>query len=275
VGTRYQGQIHYWEVWNEPNDSDYFSGAPEKLVSLAQQAYTILKGIDPDNQIVSPSPYDLEYLDLYLALGGGDYADIIGCHFYILEDEPEVLYEHYIPNARLILQRHGLAHKPLWNTEAGWFAPPPLPDDVAVGYVARAYLLNWAAGVERYYFYDWDSHGPAGVELSVSPDYTTLIPAGVAYGQVSRWLIGARMTDLTTDANDTWTIQLARADGSEAYVVWNPHHPPTQTLTFDIPPAWDVEQWRGLAGNVSSLDGLFQVQIDWRPILIEELTSLH
>lgn len=263
VGTRYKGKITYWEIWNEPNYEWFWTGSPEKLVSLAQQAYDILKAIDSGNQIVSPSPYDLGYLDEYLSLGGGDYADIIGYHFYLAEgEEPEYLYESYVPVAKYILGSHGLADKPLWDTENGW-PGRPLPSDIAVGYVARSYLLDWAAGISRYYFYSWDNGEP--VVLADPPGYNTLNPVGVAYRELSEWLIGSRMIDISTGADDTWTIQLARADGTQTFVVWNP----SQTVAFDIPFSWDVQQLHNLAGAVIDLDGVSQVMIDQRPILLE------
>lgn len=269
VGERYRGKIHYWEIWNEPNSTDFYSGTPEKLVDLATQAYAILKQIDPTNRIVSPSAYSVDYLDHYLALGGGDVADIIGYHFYVGE-APEVLFTSYIANVRLTIEKHGILHKPLWNTEEGWlratpFAPITIPDSVAVGYVARAYILNWASGVNRFYYYAWDNHGYMDIDLTTA-DSITPTAAGIAYREIARWLIGAQMVDLQRADDDTWTVRLIRPDGSNVYIVWNP----TVKSTFTIPSSWNVNRQRELNGTVHSLAGIQAVEIDGSPVLLEE-----
>ncbi len=264
VGTRYQGQITHWEIWNEPNYHWFWTGNTVQLVSLAQQAHGILKSIDSSNLIISPSPYDLGYLDEYLSHGGGDYADIIGYHFYLVEgEEPEFLYESYVPVAKFIMDSHGQSAKPLFDTENGW-PGWPLPDDVARSYLARSYLLEWAAGIGRFYFYSWDNGEP--VVLADPPFYDTLNPVGVAYAQVSRWLIGSRMIDIETQADDTWIISLERPDGTHLFAIWNP----TQTVNFDIPPSWNVQQMANLAGDVIDLNGTTLISINQLPIFLVE-----
>lgn len=267
IGTRYAGRIRYWEIWNEPNDASFFTGSPATLVDLAREAHTILKAIDPQNQIVSPSPYALDYLDTYLALGGGAWADVIGYHFYVIGLEPEVLSESYIPGARAILDSHGLSSKPLWDTEAGWYAPPALPADLAMAYVARSYLHNWAGGVSRFAWYAWDQEN-AGIALSLPPAFDQPTPGAVAYGEISRWMVGSRMRAIGKDAQGTWVAELSRADSSRAYVVWHPAHTAAAPLAFAIPPAWGVQWRRDLLGAVAPLGGS-TTPVDRVPVLLE------
>ncbi len=273
VGTRYAGRIRYWETWNEPNDSAFFSGTPETLLALSREAHAILKSIDPSNRLVSPSPYDLGYLDRYLSLGGGMYADVIGYHFYIIGSAPEILYTSYLPNARLILQNHGLDDRPLWNTEAGWFALPELPDEIGVAYVARSYLLNWARGVDRFYYYAWDQF-PAGIELSSPPNFDVPTAAGVAYHQSTRWLVGSRMSGLTVDPQGTWIVELLHANGTTGRVVWNPARSAANPLSFPVPLGWNVRWRRNLAGVVDPLPPGASIPIDGRPVLLEAAIDL-
>src|SRR5437899_7225230 len=37
VATRYKGRIHAYEIWNEPNLSDFFSGRPDTMLELARE----------------------------------------------------------------------------------------------------------------------------------------------------------------------------------------------------------------------------------------------
>ena len=52
VATRYRGKIFNYEIWNEPNDPQYFSGTIPKLVQLTQLARQTLKQVDSRNQIL-------------------------------------------------------------------------------------------------------------------------------------------------------------------------------------------------------------------------------
>jgi len=54
VVTRNAGRVKYWEIWNEPDSSDFFTGNINQLVTYAQHAYTIIKSIDPSAKVISP-----------------------------------------------------------------------------------------------------------------------------------------------------------------------------------------------------------------------------
>ncbi|MBK9091287.1 MAG: hypothetical protein IPM84_00570 [Anaerolineae bacterium] len=41
----------------------------------------------------------------------------------------------------------------------------------------RAYLLNWAGGVSRFYFYAWDNHTATNIELTAADNTTLTAPA--------------------------------------------------------------------------------------------------
>jgi hypothetical protein len=268
VATRYQGKIRYWEIWNEPNDPAFFSGSAEKLVDLSRQAYTILKTSDPQNQVLSPSPYEISYLDYYLSLGGGAVADVIGYHFY-LDEAPEALANWYIPRVWAVLEAHGQAAKPLWNTEGGYLrpvipGPKTLSDDLGAAYLARTYLLNWAGGVSRFYFYAWDNHTTTNIELTAADD-VALTTAGVAYRELAGWLLGARLTDLSVDENGVWIVSFDQATGDRAHIVWRT----STTVTFAPPPAWNVQSARMLTGARRSLAGRTQLAVGLSPLLLE------
>ena len=162
IVTRYQGKIKLWEVWNEPDISDFYCGTPEKLVDLGRQVYTIVKQIDPTNRVLTPGFSGFQgpgYLDFYLAQGGAQYADIISYHFYV--DQPEENAGARTANIKSTIAHYCAQTKPLWNAEQGWIDvgpnPTPLPQATGAAYIARAYLLHWAYGVTRYYYYTWDN----------------------------------------------------------------------------------------------------------------------
>jgi len=132
------------------------------------------------------------------------------------------------------MESNGQASKPIWNTEANWFRPKPFPSqDLAAAYLARSFVLNCAAGVQRLYWYAWDNR--AVQVATTQPDNQALTPAGRAYATVYQWLVGARMDSCQQDANQTLVCQLNR-DGSLQWIVWNPDG----MRPFDIPVAWHI-----------------------------------
>ncbi|MEE9322693.1 MAG: hypothetical protein V3U76_19785 [Granulosicoccus sp.] len=263
VGTRYKGRIQHWEIWNEPAlksanypEGMFFNGSAAELVRLAEIAYDTLKRIDPNNQIVSPSYVELSGLQDYLAAGGGDYADIIGFHFYQnydtgLEPIPEDLYTNDIPAVRSLLDGAGLSNKPLWNTEAG--SPTVETDRIITiqsepARVARWLLLSWAAGIERFYFYDWDNSANADIALTLdAEDASAITDAGIAYGEVASWMKGKRITYVNPGLDDgVWIVQLMASDDTASFAIWSTS---ASGREFVIPREWTVARYSNLVGE--------------------------
>lgn len=271
VATRYKGRIRYYEIWNEPNSKDFYSGTVERMVALSREAYRILKEVDSSITVVSPSATGMgndgpSWLDNYLGRGGGDYVDVIAYHFYVVPNPPEAM-QPLIGKVRQIISKYGLNRKPLWNTESGWSDPKPFPsDEEAAAYVARAYILNWAAGVSRFYWYAWDNQNWVSLHLTEA-DGKTLKPAAIAYAEVQKWLLGARITACEANSQKTWTCQLSRDSGYNAWIVWNP----ARKFRFDVPKTWSIQQVRSLTGSRRTLPTLDRLEIGPSPLLLEKL----
>jgi hypothetical protein len=264
VATRYKGRIKTYEIWNEPNLANFYTGTPEAMLNLAREAYTVLKQVDPSITVVSPSavgPTGIPWLEEYLKLGGGKYADVIGYHFYIHAQEPEAMLG-FIDQVHELMQKNNIADKPLWNTEAGWLEGR-VDDSDGPGYMARAYLLNWAAGVTRFYWYAWDQQN-ARVRMTES-DESTSTPTARAYTELVHWMVGARMVSARQDG-DVWICQLDR-DGSNSYVLWNAG----RNKNFEVPKSWGVTSARRLSGDASAFSG-GKIEVGSVPILLEKTT---
>lgn len=268
VATRYKGRIRYYEVWNEPNLRQYWTGSTKQLISLTQTAYWTLKAIDPSVTMVGPSVTShetgLAWLSDYLAKGGGASLDVIAHHFYVFPGPPEALVP-FMDSVRQILMKYGVRDKPLWNTEITWALPATFatPADAAA-YLARTYLLNWGAGAERCYWYAWDNHAWATLWLT-EMDGKTPTPAGIAYGEVQTWMVGAEMRSCTVDRANTYVCQLVRGENASEWVLWNP----SQTLSYPLPDAWHISRTRNLAGSVTELHGETQVPVGPLPLLLQ------
>lgn len=272
---RYKGRILYYEIWNEPNlPGNRIIGTPERMLTLAKEAYVTLKQVDPNIKVISPSPVNpngIEWLDRYLELGGGQYADIIGYHFYV-RTRPEAMLKLILP-VKEVMRKHGMGDKPLWNTESGWIRSP-LTDQIdpvqqAPGWTARAYILNWAAGVQRFYWYAWDDDGGDSIPFTDEDEASATISAH-AFAEVQKWLIGSRMESCARDSNSTWVCKLTRESHRSAWILWNEDH----HAKFDAPKAWNIQTCTKLTGERASCGGN-QLDIGELPVMVEAAEVHH
>ncbi|MRR54300.1 MAG: hypothetical protein EG822_07295 [Deltaproteobacteria bacterium] len=281
VGSRYKGRVRYYEIWNEPNLPGFYSGTVEQMIILTKEASRILKDIDSTIILVSPSATDVNngtgWLDKFLAKGGGKYVDVIGYHFYVSPAPPEEMIP-LINKVKHIMTKHGLSEKPLWNTEVGWFIEnrltevksegsgfrgKVLTEDEASAYIARTFLLNWASGVERVYWYAWDN-GLLG--LTEADGKTVKSPAG-AFALMYTWLTGARMRSCMSDSNGTWSCVLTRDNGYVGRIIWNPD----QNLSYVLRKTWNVKYVRDLKGGRRILKNATTIQVGPSPVILENL----
>jgi hypothetical protein len=278
LATHYKGRIHYWEMWNEPNLRDFYTGDVSKIVELAREAYRILKEVDPTNVLTTPSPTGglngAQWLDDYFRRGGAQYMDVVAFHFYVSPGEPEKI----VPIAQRVAEvmaKYHVLQKPLWSTETGWFIEnhktyvkpgtgsfsKVLNDETSAAFVARTYIILWLSGVSRFYWYGWDNHFMGLTEEDGTPK-----PGGVAFGEIQKWLVGARLEGCDTDASDTWVCEINRDGDYKGHIVWNQE----ASTTFPIPANWSVRNERDLAGGTHAVAGTTRsLQVGVTPILLE------
>ncbi len=193
IATHAAGRIHYWELWNEfpnpmrwhwPDNKGHGHATAQQLVRMAQDARQIIKKVDPTAVIVSQSGAlrfnnDVSRWQAFMAGGGGNYADVIAFHGYTQPNgnglpQPEFLtgmlnggpssngYPFGQQGFMGFLQGYyGPGQMPpVWDTEGSWagnIAGLTDPDERA-GFAARFNILNLSAGVQRFYWYEWDSN---------------------------------------------------------------------------------------------------------------------
>jgi Glycosyl hydrolases family 39 len=265
VVSRYKGRIHAYEIWNEPNLPDFWIGTTDQMLILTKEASEIIHSLDSQAIVVSPSAtteYGIPWLEEFLKKGGGQYVDVIGYHFYVTANTklPEDMVP-FIQRVRQIMSENGLGNKPLWNTESGWLVPAQFDsEEVAAGFLARAYILAWAAGVQRFYWYAWDNRSLGIVTYREAEHKVT--PAGNAYKVMQQWLVGAKMDNCVESADHSWTCQLNRS-GRKEWIVWNSQG----NRKFDVPAAWHVKSITPLLQDRRFLDGS-SIDIGPSPMLL-------
>lgn len=281
VATRYRGRIGGYEVWNEvnfptdpalsPGDGGasglFFTGTAQAMVNLVQAAYTAIKEIDPAAVVLTPSFHPASgnrtaQFNLFLSLGGGQYADAISHHFYY-GDDPDASGGAIIA-MRQVMVNNGVGSLPMWNTEVGvpfglklstW--PTLTPEQIVYLYVLRTYLWNAANGVKRVNWYAWDNDnfgfGVGGL------DKATSIAAASAAIRFFNGMWGAAI-QTTGNLREC----LIGTQGTRYKVVWlSGVNPTPQAYTVQRPATrWGIPVETFAAGT--------QIMLDARPVIIDD-----
>jgi hypothetical protein len=228
------GRIKYYEIWNEPNGSHFWSGTPAQLAAMGKDAYTIIHTLDPSAQVVGPSPSggpfsSISFLTSYYAAGGATAQDIVSYHAYLHDNSPSpqgILA--VVENLRALMTAHGIGDKPVWFTEGSWGSNTLngagagiLTNEQQSAYLAQQYIFLWSKDVDRYYWYSWDNNQGWGTLWDAT---NGIHPAGIAYGLLYSWLVGSSHTDspCAQRTEGTWICTLRLANGNPAEIVWNP-----------------------------------------------------
>lgn len=285
--------IRYYEIWNEPNDTDFFRGTTAQLVRMTQDAACIIKGvgsgctskaIDPNAMIVSPpATYGGSSIDSWLsgffAAGGDQYADVIAFHGYD-GTAPEKIVDLVNTLQTGSLATYHQAAKPLFDTEFSWGMNNPISDpDQQAGFVARSLLLHWSASVDRIYWYSWDTSGTMWTPTSMA-GCTTPDPSGngfdcttaQAYSAIEGWVLGTTLTQPCAATGTIWTCSITGPGGYQALAVWDTAQSCNSgvctTSAFALPAGSNYVQYRTLTGQVKSISGS-SVSVGYKPILLE------
>jgi len=86
--------------------------------------------------------------------------------------------------------------------------------------------------------------------------------AGIAYGTVSKWLLGATIGACSNDDEQTWSCTLTRPKGYEGVIMWNM----SSSVQVQIPAQSFVQHrdWQNTANPLGTT-----VTVSPMPILIE------
>lgn len=267
LALRYRGRIKFYELWNELDVPAFWRGTSAQAVRMAKDAYWIIKTIDPSARVLTPSftAGGAGALDTFLSAGGVNYVDTIAFHCRsagTANTKPESVLS-VITSFRHVMWTRRIASKPLWCTEGGWRAGELMEADVQAGYVARQYTLMAYAGVERYYWYQWDNPGGWGSMWSSTSGPQ---PSATAYAEIRKWLVGASLSCGVNSNGTTWRCQLSRPNYYSAQIVWDT----VGGISYYVGTRYT--QYRDLEGNVSPLRPGSTVTLGIKPVLLESFS---
>ena len=231
VAQRYGSSIDAYQIWNEANLADFYTGSPKQMAKLTRDAYRIIKRYDPTAKVVAASStvrlekaykrFFPAYLKELRKMGWP--VDAISVHTY-----PD---GQGTPGDRLKLVDQVLvdvrkANVPdrieLWDTEVNYGIKGPgkirgqqINGPLAADWTASTFLDSIMTGIDRTYWYYWfRPDGRLGIILQ---DGT---PGAIGYQTAYDWMVNSFYSCTRGDANNPNVCQLGDATNPEV-VVWN------------------------------------------------------
>jgi hypothetical protein len=164
--------VRYYELWNEMNINLFWTGSQSDMLNMAEVAYPIIHA-DSHSMLLTPSVAgpvgnvakvsSTTWMASYLDAGGSKYADGGAFHGYIAEQTGVTLfpmpdqdstsdckeftscYGSIVTKANMMRQtfdQHGLAGKPMFDTEGSWGNGTITDPDTQAAWISQWYLLQ-------------------------------------------------------------------------------------------------------------------------------------
>lgn len=227
---RYKGRVACWEVWNEPNITEFWKPVPsaDDYAKLLGLTYRTVKEADPDATVVgcATAGTDLTFIRRVLELGGGAHMDVCSVHPYQGEPAASGGQYHMILTLRRMLEEAGHP-MPIWITEMGWPTVGGMTERRQADFVAKLYVTSVAGEYGRalgkvFYFNlgDWGPRGTGiGGHFGLAHMDNTPKPSFVAYATVRRMLAGAEYAREVDLGPGVAAVEFERA-GERIVVAW-------------------------------------------------------
>jgi hypothetical protein len=169
AAARYKGRGVYWEIWNEPNLSQFWKPEPsvDDYAALAIATAKAIRAADPKATILAPatSGIPLRFLEKLFEKGLLEHIDLLSVHPY-RNTVPETVTSDYALLGELVLKHLPPGRKPPaivsgeWGYSNAHYGGLPITEELQAAYLARELLTNLAAGILLSIWYDWANDGP-------------------------------------------------------------------------------------------------------------------
>ena len=280
VAHRYGKQADY-QIWNEPNIINYWTGSPGQMARLtATASKQIKKQAGRKATVVAPAfPLRLKgqqkwYQSYWAQKVGGksvaSYVKVVSVNLYPLADQGPEASMKLLRFAKRVLPRAARG-KPIWNTEInygllGGDTAKKISDARQAAYVARTLALNAASPVRRVFWYAW-ALGPIANTHLVENDRTSLTRAGRAWSVARGWIVGTNMKKCSQASSGSmkgvYTCTARKSKREVHRIYWKPSGRRTLIETHRT-----TRKWTNLADNTTKRRGSLRIKVGKSPIMV-------
>ncbi len=176
--TRYADRVRYWQMWNEPNITDFWTGTMSQYrTEILEPGAAAARSAHPGVQVVSPGLANLRnWRDWFReAMKAAGAIDIINHHNYA-NDGREVLEDlerdrPRQPSLRTLMAELGVDGKPFWLTETGRRTNQGNQLEYYEDVVAVLGEKSWVSRLFFFHYWDGPGQGDGGFGI-VNEDFS-------------------------------------------------------------------------------------------------------
>lgn len=284
MANTYKGVIKYYEIWNEPNNSQFnvTSVTPEGYAKMLKRVYTELKQIDPEITVVGCAtvhvPYD--WLKRVFDAGGYDYLDAVSIHPY---DRSAGFRKDYmrdnVQRIRELELEYG-EQKDIWYTEVGWTtATDPawgVKEYVRPTYAVETYVMSIAEGLaNKIIWYDFQNIGnsnrPSEHNYGTVRNFEGIDSPWsarniyVAFAAMNKMIGNAEPEEYMVREDGLAVYKFKRPDGKRVLVVWSENDNQTVALKLNTNSLEKYDIYSNSEGVLSGDNGVFLLSAESEP----------
>jgi hypothetical protein len=123
LASRYAGRIRSWEIWNEPDNRDYWLGSAAQYAALVEAGSRAVRAADPSARVVLGGlAGNVDFLrELFDELDVAPLVDVVNLHAYYETWNPSPVESigDYVDDVTDIVRRHG-GRQAIWMAEVGY-----------------------------------------------------------------------------------------------------------------------------------------------------------
>jgi hypothetical protein len=250
--TRYKDDIRYWEIWNEPAVSMFFSGTPEEHAELVRAAVEEIHRVDP-KLVAMASGYTTvawRWHEAAAKAGAWRTLDTLSIHYgcpNLPPEENQRKLREILGHFRGLLKEYGPDHEiPIWSTEGGtadtiWLRGVELPElppehlrpeqDAWLGArrIVQGEAILMANGIRKHFYYFQNPirrGSKAYLNTSMLDFDLAPRPKLMARVAMQRELDGAKWVGEVrrNESGRFWAHLFAREDGGTTVLWWAGDH---------------------------------------------------
>ena len=247
AAAHYKGKNIIWEIWNEPNNPQFWQPSPNptQYMALVQAAVPAIKNADPNATVFAPAiagartpPDPLgAFPDTCFQLGLANYIDGFSCHPY-MELDPEWVIGYYwgtnvYGNLRSLITKYS-PNKNIPIISGEWGYPSAAynytsgtynvnaTEATQAKYCARMFLMNLYQGIPISMWYDWRDDGQDPTNTNVQYHFGLLRydnsfkPSYYAVQSLMQNLNGKHFTQRLTSSTNDYLLQFS--NGSQTTI---------------------------------------------------------
>jgi len=161
---RYRDRVRYWQFWNEPNITQFWTGSIALYrTQILEAGVAAARPIHPGLRVVAPGLSNIRDWRAWFteAMKARDVIDVVSHHNYQTSGREVVLElerdRPTLPSLRTLIRQNGVEDRPFWITETGLRSSE---GDQRRYYEDVAAVLREREWVERlFFFHYWDGPG--------------------------------------------------------------------------------------------------------------------